>query len=87
MRSSVMKKVENSKKTGAGGSELSDLDNIILDVIGKDSTYLNGLGQDDQPPSFSQLTRSEENKTQICQPASQGYFCTQAAMRKKHSLK
>jgi len=60
MRTSVMKKVENSKKTGSGGSELTDLDNIVLDVIGKDSSYLNGLGQDDEAPTFSKLRRSDE---------------------------
>lgn len=52
MRSSVLKKVEQSKKSGAGGSNLSELDNIILDVIGRESSYLNGLDQDDEAPTF-----------------------------------
>lgn len=65
MRSSVLKKVEASKKTGAEGSKLSDLDNIILDVIGRDTSYVNGLNQDDEAPNFSMQRQGGET--------SQGY--------------
>ncbi|XP_039299969.1 uncharacterized protein LOC111045589 isoform X2 [Nilaparvata lugens] len=46
-RKSTMKKVDNQKKTGsAGGPEwkLNTLDNIVLDIIGRDSSVLTDLG-------------------------------------------
>ena len=52
MRASAVRKVEKSNQSGAGGSKLTELDNIILDVIGRESSYLNGLNQADEAPAF-----------------------------------
>lgn len=45
-----MAKVDNANKTGTGGgkqSKFSELDRIILDIMGKDSPGVRGLGQMD----------------------------------------
>ena len=35
-----------------GGSTLSDLDNIIADSIKADASFITGLGQPDDKPTF-----------------------------------
>ncbi len=47
-------------KTGAGGQIFSEIDNIVLDILGRDSAYLNGVGKKSGPPNFGghQYTQS-----------------------------
>jgi len=42
MRKSTIAKFSDLKKTGAAGDNLSEIDNLILDIIGRDSAALNG---------------------------------------------
>lgn len=39
-------------KTGAGGQYLSEIDHVVLDILGRDSAYLNGVGKKAGPPNF-----------------------------------
>ena len=39
-------------KTGAGGQILSEIDNIVLDILGRESAYLQGVGKKAGPPNF-----------------------------------
>ena len=77
MRSSVLKKVQNNNKTGSEGLELTELDNIILDVIGRDSPYLTGLGQEDEPPRFSTRKGPSEGDNSSKQGIYQDFVGTQ----------
>lgn len=49
----MRRKVRESNQTGSGGTKLTELDNLILDAIGRDSPYMTGIdrGADDPPPS------------------------------------
>jgi len=62
MKRSVTQKLESSNQTGAKGSKLTELDHIVIDVIGRDSTYLNGLGEEDEPPKFLQTGHATGSK-------------------------
>ena len=57
LKQKTTKKVQASSKTGSGGSTLTELDNVILDCINAESSYLTGLGQEDDAPAFG--THSE----------------------------
>ncbi len=52
MKRRTQKKVADSKKTGAKGCTLTELDNIILDIIGRDTLTSTGLGLQDDEPFF-----------------------------------
>jgi len=54
-------KYESNKKTGAKPTKLSDIDEIVLDAIGRDSITLTGLGKRDPKPIF----KIEESKSFI----------------------
>ena len=54
MKRSTTKKVQLNNQTGQGGSnQLTDLDEAVLDIIGRDSVYLNGTGLEDDRPVLS----------------------------------
>jgi hypothetical protein len=42
----------NNESTGAAPAMLTKVDEVIMDIIGSDSAALNGLGQDDDAPTF-----------------------------------
>ncbi len=42
-------------KTGGRGQILSEIDNIVLDILGRDSAYLCGVGKKSGPPNFGGL--------------------------------
>lgn len=71
MKRGTMKKVQLSNQTGEGGSSrLTELDEAILDIIGRESAYLNGTGlEDDLPglgsPTASGLSTSSSSTSQI----------------------
>ncbi|PSN51676.1 hypothetical protein C0J52_09596 [Blattella germanica] len=55
-----MTKVDNMKKTGTGGgldSKLTEIDELVLQIIGKDSPVIDGLGVAD---SFQEESQGEE---------------------------
>ena len=49
--------VEKAAKSWAGGVVLTRVENLVLDAIGKDGAYLNGVGHAAPYPSFSGVTR------------------------------
>jgi hypothetical protein len=51
VRSTKKKKFSN-ESTGAAPVTMTELDEVILDIIGRDSAALSGLGQEDEPPTF-----------------------------------
>ena len=72
MRRATMKKKNEGNQTGAAGQTLTQLDNIILDVIGQDSSYLQGLHQRDDPPVFA--SGSTENNINLLNTSSFSMF-------------
>ena len=67
-----MKKVSLNSQTGQDGSNgLSDLDHKVLDIIGRDTVQLKGIGVQDDPPQFGspreQSTDISRN-TVVCIP-------------------
>ena len=59
-----MKKRNDGRKTGAAGQQLTSLDNIVLDIIGQDSAYLQGLHQNDEAPVLPQNATIDHNSNQ-----------------------
>ena len=55
LRRQTLSKFSESKKTGAAGSTLTTLDNIIMDIVGRDSVKVNALSIDDSPVVFNQM--------------------------------
>ena len=47
----------------AGGKPLTDLDNVVLDIIGRDSVYLKGLQQPDDAPVMGAVGDSQSSNT------------------------
>jgi hypothetical protein len=60
LRRQTLNKFIESKKTGAGGSTLTALDNIILDIVGRDSVKINALNIEDSPVVFGQMATQNE---------------------------
>ena len=58
MKRSTMNKVNDSKRTGSGGTKLTPLDHIILDIVGMDSAQMTGLGLPDDGPIFQGLSQN-----------------------------
>ena len=52
IRRGTIKKVSDSKKTGAGGSELTELDDTVLDILGRESANLGPVKVEDTPIVF-----------------------------------
>ena len=55
LRRQTLSKFSESKKTGAAGSTLTTLDNIIMDIVGRDSVKVNALSIEDSPVVFNQM--------------------------------
>ena len=55
-----MLKVIENQRTGSGGQKLTPLDEVVLDVIGRDSAYVTGLNIRDHPPDFAVQDRGDE---------------------------
>ena len=53
LKRKAVKKYNDGKKTGAAGSKLTELDNIVLDIVGRESVKINALNIEDTPISFS----------------------------------
>ena len=53
----TVEKADKAGKSGAGGVLLTRVDNLVLDAIGKDGAYLNGVGLAAPYPSFSGVKR------------------------------
>jgi len=49
------------QKTGAAGKPLTELDNLILDVIGRESAYVKGIANKSAPPSFSNAVSNHDS--------------------------
>jgi hypothetical protein len=56
LRRQTVNKFNESKKTGAAGSTLSTLDNIVMDIVGRNSVKVNALNIEDSPVVFNQST-------------------------------
>ena len=54
----TVEKADNAAKSGAGGIVLSRVENLVLDAIGKDGAYLNGIGNEAPYPRFSGQKRA-----------------------------
>lgn len=55
MKRNAMKKFQDKKKTGAGGDQqLSQLDDAVIDIVGRDSVHMKGLPLPDFSPQMSQ---------------------------------
>ena len=52
IRRGTIKKVSDSKKTGARGSELTELDDTVLDILGRESANLEPVKVEDTPIVF-----------------------------------
>jgi hypothetical protein len=52
LRHCVVQKFTKSIKSGEGGSELTELDNIVLDTIGWESSNVKALAVQDIVPNF-----------------------------------
>ena len=53
-----MEKRDKAARSGAGGVVLTRVENLVLDAIGKDGAYLNGVGHQAPYPTFSGVQRS-----------------------------
>ena len=53
----TIEKADMAKKSGAGGVVLTRVENLVLDAIGKDGAYLNGVGFQAPYPTFSGLNK------------------------------
>ena len=56
----VRTKIRHSKKTGSEGSKLTELDNLVLDAVGRDSPYMTGIDSNATDPQPS-IRNSGEN--------------------------
>ena len=65
MKRSTIKKRDAAAKSGAGGVILTRLDNLVLDAIGRDGAYLNGVGHEAPYPTFTGLSRSTEHGQRV----------------------
>jgi hypothetical protein len=57
----TLRKVSESKQTGSGGSKLTRVDHVVLDIIGKESAHMAGLNLPDERPSFSGSIMSDSD--------------------------
>jgi hypothetical protein len=55
------KKKDKADSTGQAPPNYTELDEIILDIIGKDSAAMQGLGQEDDGPSFTGPTNMSDS--------------------------
>jgi anti-sigma28 factor (negative regulator of flagellin synthesis) len=78
VRSTKKKKV-NNESTGAAPATMTEVDEVILDVIGRDSAALNGLGQDDDAPTFG--ARNHGDSLSLLDITSQSSFNFEASSR------
>ena len=68
IRRGTIKKVSESKKTGAGGSELTELDDTVLDILGRESANLEPVKVEDTPIVFESeevVCTTPENEGEI----------------------
>ena len=65
MKRPVRAKYLALQKSGAGGQSLSELENLVLDVVGRDSAYMNGIPNKAGPPSFAKQQTPRQNSTQM----------------------
>jgi hypothetical protein len=63
LKRGTMRKVDEGRKTGAAGQKLSALDDMVLNIIGRDSVYLKGLEQPDDPPILSPESEDTHSAT------------------------
>ena len=64
LKRATKKKLDESQRTGAGGSELSKLDKIVADVLGVDGPHMTGLGLNDDDPVLPGTSAATENQSQ-----------------------
>ena len=48
-------------QTGAGGEPLTELENLVLDVLGRDSAYIVGIANKATRPSFARSTTNSNS--------------------------
>ena len=66
------KKKFNNETTGQAPKMLTEVDEVILDIIGRDSAALSGLGQDDDAPTFG--ARDPGNSLSVLDISTQSSF-------------
>ena len=72
-----MKRSTNSKKyalaqTGAAGKDYTQLDEIMLDVLGRDTAQANGLNQEDEPPVMPESQEEDGHNPELNHNSSAG---------------
>ena len=69
MKRNTLKKMKKNDQTGAGGEDqLSPLDHAVLDIIGRDSVQIKGIGLEDDSPQIGSLELSSKmtSTTAVC---------------------
>ena len=69
MKWNTLKKMKKNDQTGAGGEDqLSPLDHAVLDIIGRDSVQIKGIGLEDDSPQIGSLELSSKmsSTTAVC---------------------
>ena len=65
LRRCVVQKFTKSMKSGEGGSELTELDNIVLDTIGRESSNVKALAVQDIVPNFTKSAFGESTSENL----------------------
>lgn len=62
--------MKQNQQTGQGGAEqLSPLDHAVLDIIGRESVQIKGLGLPDDSPQIGPTAEAQNNQsTAVCIP-------------------
>jgi hypothetical protein len=69
LKNSVMKRYQESLKSGAEGKDLSKLDNLVMDILDRESPKIKGLDVDDMRVHFGPQETNSEDEFQFIRPA------------------
>ena len=64
-----MKRYQESLKSGAEGKDLSKLDNLVMDILDRESPKIKGLDVDDMRVHFGPQETNSEDEFQFIRPA------------------
>jgi hypothetical protein len=66
LRTTTMKKMKESQKTGAEGCQLTSVDHLVIDILGgKDSALFIGVGLDDYIPGGQEADEAGNNQVDL----------------------
>ena len=52
------------QKSGSGGQSLTELDNLVLDVVGRESAFMKGINNKSGLPSFAKTSKPSQTSDQ-----------------------